>query len=75
MIKKTVKKLEIISLALMMTTSMLGSTTASVFAKGNDGIATAAVDESGYNVLGSVASQITLLLWIFLQANEYAIHS
>ncbi len=56
MIKKTVKKLEIISLALMMTTSMLGSTTASVFAKGNDGIATAAVDESGYNVLGSVAS-------------------
>lgn len=56
MIKKTVKKLEIISLAFMMTTSMLGSTTASVFAKGNDGIATAAVDDSGYNVLGSVAS-------------------
>lgn len=56
MIKKTAKKLEIISLAFVMATSMLGSTTASVFAKGNDGIATASVDESGYNVLGSVAS-------------------
>jgi len=56
MMKKTVKKLEVISLAFMMITSMLGSTTAGVFAKENDGIATVSVDESGYNILGSVSS-------------------